>query len=85
MTETPPRHLLILGATGSIGRQALEVVATMPQVVVAGLTADSSASLLLEQAAACGVLTVCLRDAKAAAEAAARAPELEVLARLPRR
>ena len=52
----------------------------MPQVVVAGLAADSSASLLLEQAAACDVHNVCLRDAKAATEAAARAPELAVLA-----
>ena len=80
MTETRPRHLLVLGSTGSIGRQALEVVATMPKVLVAGLAADSSVDLLLEQAAACGVRDVCLRDAKAAAEARERAPELAVLA-----
>jgi 1-deoxy-D-xylulose-5-phosphate reductoisomerase len=74
------RRLLILGSTGSIGRQALEVAATLPQVAVVGLAAGSNAGLLLEQAAACGVREVCLRDAKAAAEAGARAPELAVLA-----
>jgi 1-deoxy-D-xylulose-5-phosphate reductoisomerase len=74
------RHVLLLGSTGSIGRQALEVAATLPQVIVVGLAADSSAGLLLEQAAACGARDVCLRDAKAAAEAGARAPQLAVLA-----
>ena len=80
MTETAPRHLLILGSTGSIGRQALEVAETLPQVEVVGLAAGSSVDLLLEQASACGARAVCLRDAKAAAEAAARAPGLAVLA-----
>jgi 1-deoxy-D-xylulose-5-phosphate reductoisomerase len=73
-------RLVILGSTGSIGRQALEVAATLPEVVVVGLAAGSSAGLVLEQAATCGVRDICLRDASAAAEAGARAPELAVLA-----
>ena len=75
-----PRRLLILGSTGSIGRQALEVLAAVPGCELVGLAAGSRDELLLEQAALHGVKHVCLRDAKAAAEAAARAPELLVLA-----
>ncbi len=75
-----PRRLVILGSTGSIGRQALEVLAAVPGCELVGLAAGSNVALLLEQAALHGVKDVCLRDAKAAAEAAARAPELEVLA-----
>src|SRR5450759_3533581 len=72
-----PRRLVILGSTGSIGRQALEVLAAVPGCELVGLAAGSNVELLLEQAALHGVKHVCLRDAKAAA---ARAPELEVLA-----
>ena len=75
-----PRRLVILGSTGSIGRQALEVLAAVPGCELVGLAAGSSAELLLEQAALHGVKDVCLRDAKAAAAAAARAPELKVYA-----
>jgi 1-deoxy-D-xylulose-5-phosphate reductoisomerase len=72
------RRLVILGSTGSIGRQALEVLAAVPGCELVGLAAGSSVSLLLEQAALHGVKSVCLRDAKAAAEAAARTPGLLV-------
>ena len=75
-----PRRLVILGSTGSIGRQALEVVAAVPNCELVGLAAGSRVDMLLEQAAQHGVKQVCLRDAKAAAAAGARAPELEVLA-----
>ncbi|MCX6373923.1 MAG: 1-deoxy-D-xylulose-5-phosphate reductoisomerase [Actinobacteria bacterium] len=71
---------MILGSTGSIGRQALEVLAAVPSCALVGLAAGASVELLLEQAALHGVTHVCLRSAKAAAEAAARAPELLVLA-----
>lgn len=77
-TAAGPRHILILGATGSIGRQAIEVLATMPQATVVGLSAASSAEALHAQAAAAGVRDVCLRDRSAAAQLAARAPELRV-------
>ena len=68
--DIQPRHVVVLGATGSIGRQALEVLAQLPQSRVTGLAADSGAALLMEQAAALGVRDVCLRNTSAAAEAA---------------
>ena len=76
----PPDAWSILGSTGSIGRQALEVLAAVPSCELVGLAAGRASTSLLEQAALHGVTHVCLRDAKAAAEAAARAPELPVLA-----
>ena len=68
--DIQPRHIVVLGATGSIGRQALEVLARLPQARVTGLAADSSAALLVEQAAALGVRDLCLRNTAAAAAAA---------------
>lgn len=48
--EDQPRRLAILGATGSIGTQALEVVAQHPQqFVVEVLTAYRNAELLIQQ------------------------------------
>jgi 1-deoxy-D-xylulose-5-phosphate reductoisomerase len=45
------RHIAILGSTGSIGTQALEVIALHPEVlVVSVLTANNNADLLIEQA-----------------------------------
>jgi 1-deoxy-D-xylulose-5-phosphate reductoisomerase len=47
----PPRHIAILGSTGSIGTQALEVVAAHPETLaVEVLTAQNNASLLIRQA-----------------------------------
>ncbi|MDH5474690.1 MAG: 1-deoxy-D-xylulose-5-phosphate reductoisomerase [Cyclobacteriaceae bacterium] len=51
MTENK-KHIAILGATGSIGTQALEVVDSNPErFVVEVLTAQNNADLLIEQAA----------------------------------
>ncbi len=51
--ETAPRRVAILGSTGSIGTQALEVMAALPGHFVAEvLTAQSKATLLIEQAIA---------------------------------
>ena len=66
------RRVVILGATGSIGRQALEVVAALPQVSVVGLTAGRSVDALLAAANATGVSEICLHDRAAAADAAGR-------------
>ncbi|RYZ33800.1 MAG: 1-deoxy-D-xylulose-5-phosphate reductoisomerase, partial [Sphingobacteriales bacterium] len=45
------RHIAILGSTGSIGTQALEVIAAHPdEFELEVLTAHSSAHLLIEQA-----------------------------------
>lgn len=46
------RHIAILGSTGSIGTQALEVIAANPTLfAVEVLTAQNNADLLIEQAA----------------------------------
>lgn len=43
------KNLSILGSTGSIGRQTLEVVELMPDVRVAALTAGTNVALMAEQ------------------------------------
>lgn len=76
--ELPERHVLVLGSTGSIGRQALEVIGRLPGARVVGLSADKNAALLDQQASALGVTDVCLRHAGAAADLAARRSSLTV-------
>jgi 1-deoxy-D-xylulose-5-phosphate reductoisomerase len=63
------RRVAILGATGSIGVQALDIVASSPELEVVALSARSSWKELLEQAAGHGVKRVALADEEAAAEA----------------
>lgn len=49
--EHKKRHIAILGSTGSIGTQALEVIELHPEVLaVSVLTAHNNADLLIEQA-----------------------------------
>ncbi len=62
---------MILGSTGSIGTQALEIVAASEELEVVGLAAGSSWERLLAQAAEHGVRRVALSDPEAAATAAA--------------
>ena len=51
MEEQRPRRLAILGSTGSIGTQALEVIRDNPTLFeVEVLTAQSNADLLIKQA-----------------------------------
>jgi 1-deoxy-D-xylulose-5-phosphate reductoisomerase len=64
------RRILIVGSTGSIGTQALDVVERNPELEVVGLAAASSWEFLLEQAAAHHVGRVALADPDAAARAA---------------
>ncbi len=46
-----PRHVVVLGSTGSIGTQALDVIERNPErFVVAGLSAGGNLALLAEQA-----------------------------------
>jgi 1-deoxy-D-xylulose-5-phosphate reductoisomerase len=73
------RRILIVGATGSIGTQALDVVERNPDLEVVGLAASSSWELLLEQAAAHDVARVALADPDAAARASEHSGK-EVLA-----
>jgi len=63
------RRLLVLGSTGSIGTQALEIVERSPDLGVVGLSAESSWEALIEQAHRHGVSRVALADADAAARA----------------
>jgi 1-deoxy-D-xylulose-5-phosphate reductoisomerase len=65
------RKLVILGATGSIGTQALEIVAGSEELEVVGLAAATSWESLLEQARRHGVPTVALSHAGAAERASA--------------
>jgi 1-deoxy-D-xylulose-5-phosphate reductoisomerase len=66
------RRLVILGSTGSIGVQALDVVSRAPEgeLQIVGLSAGSDWETLLEQAQRHGVGRVALADPDAAARAA---------------
>ena len=61
---------MILGATGSVGRQALDVVARRPDLELVGLSARRSVEPLLEAAVAYGVGRVAVTEPAAAARAA---------------
>lgn len=83
-------RVAILGSTGSIGRQALDVAARFPdRVEIVALTAHSSATALMDQARRFGVARLALGDAEVA-ELASRetgvridggAPAIEAIAR----
>ncbi|HYI17398.1 MAG TPA: 1-deoxy-D-xylulose-5-phosphate reductoisomerase [Solirubrobacteraceae bacterium] len=75
------KRLLILGSTGSIGTQALDVVARAPDAFeLVGLSAERSHETLIAQAREHGVRRIALGDADAAARAAEAWTEGEVLA-----
>src|SRR4051795_4683361 len=63
------KRVLILGSTGSIGTQALEVIGAVDGLQVAGLSADSSWERVLAQARDHGVPSVALSDADSAERA----------------
>jgi 1-deoxy-D-xylulose-5-phosphate reductoisomerase len=65
-----PKRVLILGSTGSIGTQALDVCERSDELEVIGLSAERSWEPLVEQARAHGVGTIALADEDAAARAA---------------
>jgi 1-deoxy-D-xylulose-5-phosphate reductoisomerase len=67
------KRLLILGSTGSIGRQALEVCSASGEFEVVGLSAERSWEALVEQARAYGVRRIALAQPEMA-ELAAREP-----------
>jgi 1-deoxy-D-xylulose-5-phosphate reductoisomerase len=75
-----PRRLLILGSTGSIGTQALEIVARDPELELVGLSAERSSDALIEQARRFGVDRIALADVDAGARAAEQWTDGEVLA-----
>ncbi|MDQ3588213.1 MAG: 1-deoxy-D-xylulose-5-phosphate reductoisomerase [Actinomycetota bacterium] len=63
------RRILIVGSTGSIGTQALDVVSRSDSLEVVGLAARSNAELVCRQAEAFGVGRIALADEHAAARA----------------
>jgi len=73
------RRLLILGSTGSVGTQALDIVSRSCDLEVVGLSAESSWETLLEQATQFAVRRIALVDTTAAARAGEAWIEGEVL------
>ncbi len=75
-----PRRLVILGSTGSIGVQALDVVSrSLDELSVVGLSAGTAWEPLIEQARVHGVRRIALADPHAAARAAEAWTDGEVL------
>jgi 1-deoxy-D-xylulose-5-phosphate reductoisomerase len=74
------KRVVILGSTGSIGEQALDVVARNPGLQLAGLAAGSDAGRLEAQARATGVRRLALADPAAADALASRFEDAEVFA-----
>ena len=76
--STTRRRVVLLGSTGSIGTQALDVIERNPdRFEVVGLTAGSNASALAEQAARFGVRETALGSADA--ERLVRSVEADVV------
>ncbi|HTC61184.1 MAG TPA: 1-deoxy-D-xylulose-5-phosphate reductoisomerase [Solirubrobacteraceae bacterium] len=73
------RRLLILGSTGSIGTQALDVLERSDELELIGLSAERSWETLVQQARAHGVRRVALVDEHAARLAADAWPEGQIL------
>jgi 1-deoxy-D-xylulose-5-phosphate reductoisomerase len=73
------RRLLILGSTGSIGTQALDIVDRSEDLELVGLSAERSWEQLVEQARARGVDRIALADPVAGARAAEAWTDGEVL------
>jgi 1-deoxy-D-xylulose-5-phosphate reductoisomerase len=63
------RNVLILGSTGSIGTQALEVISASPELRVVGLAAGRSWETTVAQAREHGVEVIALADRDSAARA----------------
>ncbi len=73
------RRLLILGSTGSIGTQALDILERSDELELVGLSAERSWEALVEQAERFGVDRVALADPDAGARAAEAWTDGEVL------
>jgi 1-deoxy-D-xylulose-5-phosphate reductoisomerase len=65
------KKVLVLGSTGSIGTQALEVIGRSAELQAVGLAAGSAWETVLERAREHGVPTVALADPEAAEQARA--------------
>jgi 1-deoxy-D-xylulose-5-phosphate reductoisomerase len=74
-----PKRILILGSTGSIGEQALDVIATSEELEIAGLSADRNWDRLAAQATQARVPLIALADEGAATKARAVTDNARVL------
>lgn len=72
------KKILVLGSTGSIGTQALEVIFESTELAVAGLAAASSDAVLVEQARRFHVGDVALVDEEAGARTVKALPDARV-------
>jgi len=72
------RSIALLGSTGSIGRQAVEVAGALPDIMITALAANSNGELLAEQARALGAKRAALSDREAAARFAPAFKEIGV-------
>ncbi len=84
MPDLPPKRLTLLGSTGSIGTQALDVVRSQPgRFRITALSAHSNADLLIRQALEFRPAAVVIGDEQhyqTVKSALAGQPETEVLA-----
>jgi len=74
-----PRRLLILGSTGSIGTQALDILTESDDLELVGLSAERSWEELVAQARRFGVTRIALADRDSAARAAEAWTDGEVM------
>jgi 1-deoxy-D-xylulose-5-phosphate reductoisomerase len=74
-----PRRLLILGSTGSIGTQALDIIGQTDDFEIVGLSAERNWEQLVQQAARLGVKRIALADRDAGARASEAWTDGEVL------
>jgi 1-deoxy-D-xylulose-5-phosphate reductoisomerase len=72
------KRVIVLGSTGSIGVQALEVIAACGDMRVVGMSCDRNASLLVKQAKATGCCDVAVADEATAEAVALGAGDLSV-------
>lgn len=73
------RRVIVLGSTGSIGVQALKVIAAARDLELVGISCDRNVALLLEQAVSFGVKHLAVADEKVGGGVPLRLyPELEL-------
>ena len=68
----------ILGSTGSIGRQSLDIISRLPEIKVAALTAGASVERMAEQCRAFQPELAVMATEEAAKELAARIQDLPI-------
>ncbi|PKQ10060.1 MAG: 1-deoxy-D-xylulose-5-phosphate reductoisomerase [Actinobacteria bacterium HGW-Actinobacteria-9] len=74
-----PLRIALLGSTGSIGRQTIDVALLHPQeVIIVALAANTNDGLLVQQARETGAEYAVLAEESAAARAAAELPGVDV-------